>query len=266
MIKKKYKPLLYFGIVFVLLVLFGSFGLFRSVQNIAAKALSPVLSPIYGFSLNISRIYSQQTDRRDLNQVVKELESSVSRLTAENLRLMLLEEENRSLRQHLTFLSSKQSHYVMSNIIYGGDPNLVNQQLVIDRGLRDGVMAGLMILDNNGQVVGKVLSVEDSTASICLVTNSSCQFAATVMNKNKTVGVTKGELGLTIKMDFIPQTEAINKGDQVFTSGLEKNIPRGYVIGRVAEVKKENNALWQTAKIESLSNLNELSTVSVILP
>lgn len=266
MSKRKYKSFIYFGAVLVLLIFFGLVGLLRPLENVVAYVIEPVMSLVHHGSASVGRIYGEQTDRRDLNQVNAELESRLSATISENVRLKLLEEENKTLRQHLNFLSSKQKHYVMSNVIYGGDSNLVNQQLVIDRGTRDGVITGLAIVDGNGNVVGKTLSVNDSTASICLINNSSCQFASAVLNKNKTIGVTKGELGLTIKMDFIPQTEEINKNDLIFTSGLEKNIPRGLVIGQVSSVIKENNALWQNAKIESFSNFNELTVVSVILP
>jgi rod shape-determining protein MreC len=266
MSKRKYKPFIYFGAVLVLLIFFGIIGAMTPLQNITARLFQPVMGFVYKGSSYVSKVYGEQTDRRDLNQTVAELESRLSGAISENIRLKLLEEENKTLRNHLNFFSAKQRHYLMSNVIYGGDPNLVNQQLVIDRGSRDGVITGLAIVDGTGNVVGKILSVNDSTANICLVNHSSCQFASTILNATKTIGVSKGELGLTIKMDFIPQTEVIKKNDLIFTSGLEKNIPRGLVIGQVSNVVKENNALWQTAKIESFSNFNELSIVSVILP
>lgn len=266
MFKRKYKPFIYFGAVLVLLIFFGLIGLIGPIKNLIAPAIKPIMAYVYKGGANVGRVYGEQTDRRDLNQVNADLETRLSVVISENVRLKLLEEENKTLRNHLNFLSAKQKHHVMSNVIYGGDPNLVNQQLVIDRGSKDGVVTGLAIVDGNGNIAGKTLSVNERTASICLINNSSCQFASTILNKNKTIGVTKGELGLTIKMDFIPQTEDIKKNDLIFTSGLEKNIPRGLVIGEVAEVVKENNALWQNAKIDSFSNFNELSIVSVILP
>ncbi|MEI8361305.1 MAG: rod shape-determining protein MreC [bacterium] len=264
--KRKYKSFIYFGAVLVLLIFFALVGFVRPVENLLAYVIRPVMSLAYNGGAKFSRIYGEQTDRRDLNQVVADLENRLSAANSENLRLKLLEEENKTLREHLNFLVTKQKKYVMANVIYGGDPNLVNQQLVIDQGTKNGIIPGLAIVDSNGNVVGKILSANSLTANICLINNSSCQFASTIMNKGKTIGVTKGELGLTIKMDFIPQTEQIKKDDIVFTSGLENNIPRGLVIGRLSEIKKENNALWQTASIESFSNFNELSVVAVIIP
>ena len=71
---------------------------------------------------------------------------------------------------------------------------------------------------------------------------------------------------LTVNMVFISQTEKIEIGNIVVASGLEKNIPRGLVIGRVSKVEKESNELWQSAVIEPIANLDELIIISVLLP
>ena len=141
-----------------------------------------------------------------------------------------------------------------------------NQTVTLDRGSADGLSAGLPVVSGTGLLIGKIVETKDHLSSACLVTSSRCQFAATVENQNKTIGLTKGELGLTIKMDFIPQTEVINRGELVVTSGLEQNVPRGLVLGKISQVQKLNKELWQTATIEPLVNLNDLVIASVILP
>jgi cell shape-determining protein MreC len=92
--------------------------------------------------------------------------------------------------------------------------------------------------------------------------------AAAVQGQNdqKTSGVVEGDLGLTIKMDFIPQAEKIKVDDIVVTSGLEKNIPRGLVIGKIIQVNSDSNEIWQKATVESLMNLEDLTIVSILPP
>ncbi|MBU0619941.1 rod shape-determining protein MreC, partial [Patescibacteria group bacterium] len=79
-----------------------------------------------------------------------------------------------------------------------------------------------------------------------------------------TMGIIEGEFGLTIKMDFIPQNKRINNEDIVITSGLEKNIPKGLVIGKITRINKNNNEVWQNAIIEPLADLDNLIIVSVL--
>jgi rod shape-determining protein MreC len=67
-------------------------------------------------------------------------------------------------------------------------------------------------------------------------------------------------------MNFIPQSAEISLDDVVVTSGLEQYIPRGLIIGKIIEVTKDNNELWQNAVIESTVDSEDLVIVSVLLP
>ena len=69
-----------------------------------------------------------------------------------------------------------------------------------------------------------------------------------------------------MKMGFVPQTADIKAGDLIVTSGLEEGIPRGLVIGKVAEIKGESNDPWRLAIVETLIDPDDLTIVSVILP
>jgi rod shape-determining protein MreC len=71
---------------------------------------------------------------------------------------------------------------------------------------------------------------------------------------------------MTIKMNYIPQLEKISPGDMVISSGLERSIPRGLLIGKVTQVHNTSNGVWQTATIEPISNLDKLTIVSIIIP
>lgn len=266
MLKRRYKKTAVSGVVVVLLVFFHSLGWLSPLEDAFVRLSKPSMSFFYGLGLKFRQFYEGQTDRRDLNEVVKDLSQKTETLTFENSRLKMVEEENKSLRQYLKFTTGKTNHYVMANVIAGGEINLVNQAVTIDKGSRQGLANGLAILNSQGQVVGKIISTSDETSSICLINQNECQFAASILNENKTIGIVKGDLGLVSKMDFIPQTEMVKPGEIVVTSGLEKNIARGLVLGQITSVNKENNALWQTAKVESLANLHDIAIVSVALP
>lgn len=266
MLKRKYKKTVLSGVVVVLLVFFHSLGWIRPLENILINAVKPSMALLHGAGLKLRLFFDSQTERRDLNEVVGDLTKKTEALTQENSRLRMVEEENKTLRQYLKFTTGKSNRYVMANVIAGGEINLVNQAVTIDKGLKHGLVNGLAILNSQGQVVGKVITAADETAEICLINQNECQFAASILNENKTIGIVKGDLGLVSKMDFIPQTEDIKTGEIVVTSGLEKNISRGLVLGQITAVNKENNALWQTAKVESLANLHDIAIVSVSLP
>jgi rod shape-determining protein MreC len=114
--------------------------------------------------------------------------------------------------------------------------------------------------------VGKVFEAGDNSSKICLLTNANCKVAVSILNENRTIGVTAGDLGLTVKLNFVGQTEKINVGDTVVTSGLEKDVPAGLVVGHISQINNNQNDVWQNINIEPVVNFDNLRIVSVARP
>jgi rod shape-determining protein MreC len=253
--------------VIVLLIFLHFTGILNPVETLIVKVFNPIFSSLHSAGSYLRVTYNEQADKRDLVSLVKQLEESAANLTIENARLKALEEENQVLREYLKFSEESNASFVLGNIISrrGLDSSGLDQNIIINKGSADGIEIGSGVI-SKGAVIGKVIGVKNNLSEICLITSRDCKFAATIQNTDKTSGIIKGELGLTIKMEFIPQTEEIAAGDNVVTSGLEKNIPRGLIIGKVTEVNKESNELWQSAVIEPLVDMDELIIVSVLIP
>jgi rod shape-determining protein MreC len=199
----------------------------------------------------------------------KQQAEQINKLIVANTNLKMVDEENNILREQLGFFAKNKYKHILSNVIFRGDIADISGQtetIIIDKGSRDGLSPGLPVLSSEGIIVGKIAAVKDNIAEVYLTNNPKCKLAATILSQTNTTGIAEGELGLTIKMNFIPQNINIAKNNTVITSGLEKFIPRGLVIGNVIDVYKENNELWQTATIEPLVNGDDLIIVSIIMP
>jgi len=277
MLKLNVKKYFIVFLVILLLIFLHYARLLNPLESFLGKSLKPVFSSFYSLSANVNKTYLAQTQKQDLAVELKQAEEKINKLTAENVKLRFLEEENLSLRKHLNFLSKDNRRYLMANIISRGEltgsSGEGNQSVVIDKGSADGLFAGLAVVSSRaygtssqGVIIGKIVNVKEHISEVYLITNKNNKLAASIFGENKTSGIASGELGLTIKIDFIPQTENIKAGDIVATSGLEQSIPRGLVIGRVTKVSKENNEVWQTATVEPMVDLNALSIVSILLP
>lgn len=253
--------------IVVLLIFLHFFRITQPAESFIVYAFRPVLSKFYSASAYIRSKYYEQTKKGDLLAEIDELQKYANELIIRNSRLQALEEENAVLRQYLGFASTTQAKLIMADIISGGEPESGNEQVImIGKGSKDGLYPGLAVVSSQGVIVGKLVEVKESSSSACLSTNQRCKFAATTEKLDSTTGIVEGDLGLTIKMGFIPQTKEIKVGDIVITSGLEKNIPRGLVVGLVSKVVRESNELWQSATIEPLAEPATLRVVSVLLP
>lgn len=263
---KQNNPIISFLIIAAALFFLHIIGILRPVENFLSYLIKPIAGRFYKTSADISSVYDANNNQEDLNAKVERLTKEVAALTVANSHNLEIEEENRKLRETLKFESNSGSRLVVASVIAKEAAAEDSLGLIINRGAKDGLIPGLAVVSEEGLIVGKVLETKDVTARICLTTNPNCQLAAAIQNSNKTQGITDGDLGLTIKMEYIPQLEKIAPGDIVITSGLGEYIARGLVIGKVATVRNESNEVWQEATIEPLVDLDNLTVVSVIIP
>lgn len=263
------KTIIIYTAVIGLLVFLYLMGLLKPIETVALKVLNPITSRLYRVSTDIRKTYSDRTTKHGLQIEIDELHDQINSLLEEKAELENIKEENKVLRDNLRFLSKKEYNYSLANILSRDsaiDKNGRTESVIIDQGTKDGLAVGLAVVNGKGILVGKISEVKDAIARVNLTNNENCKIAATALNDDRTSGITEGELGLTIKMSFIPQDREININDIIVTSGLEPMIPRGLIIGRVIEVDKENNELWQEAIIEPIIDPDELIIVTVLNP
>lgn len=266
---KTRKKIIVFGAVFGLLLFLHYTGLLAPVEGAAQWALRPLLRTAQKSGSAVSGLFTGRQDQAQLAAELMELKAENQALLEASAKLGLLEEENQALRDHLLFQRKSESRFLMANVIARGEIGTGQQRvelLTIDLGSRQGLVPGLGAVAGNGTLVGKVARVSENISEIELTNNPACRLAAKIMNTDRTNGIVQGDLGLTLRMDFIPQSVEILPEALIVTSGLEEKIPAGLVIGRVAKVHKENNELWQQAVIEPIIDPEDLVVLSIVMP
>jgi rod shape-determining protein MreC len=175
-----------------------------------------------------------------------------------------LKNENENLRQQLSFFSRESFRHVTASII-SRSASPIESILVIDRGRDDGLEVGLAVVAADGHLVGKISKVSDKTAVVQSILDRGAKTAVALLGSSRTLGLSQGNGGPLLSLDFIPQDETIALNDLVVTSGLEEAVPPGLVVGIVTGVKKDPAAPFQTATIEPLVDLQKYKSVSVIV-
>jgi rod shape-determining protein MreC len=256
------KPFLTTITIFLLLIILHYTGIFSPVENLVLKILAPVGSGFYSVGQKIQTFLKPEISAVDYEKILAERD----RLIAERAELLTLQRENEELRASLDFKREKLYNSLAANIL-GRDPNFSNY-FILNKGAKDGVEINLPVVSPEGILVGKILKVEDRLSVMLIPTDTNFQTAAAILgeSKNSTSGLVRGERGLGIKMEFIPQEEEVQRDDIVITSGLELNMPKGLVIGKIAEVKRESRDIFGEATISPLAVYENLDTIMILLP
>jgi rod shape-determining protein MreC len=220
---------------------------------------------MYALGARVSHVFR---DSSDLNV----LQSENEKLRDENTDLMLkisslqqAQEENITLRSLLDFFESDTSSLprALARVVSRDQAN--PSILTLNVGQRDGVQVDNAVIVKDGVLVAKIIDVYARTSRAVLLSDSDVAVAATVSGGSPTSKIVRGERGLSLILDQVPQHERLESGQLIMTSGLEAAIPRGLLIGEVEEIISQKNDLFQTSVLRPLVDYNSLTIVAVIL-
>jgi rod shape-determining protein MreC len=251
------------GIVIIFLISLHYFGWLRPFESFIEKTFSPLFLHTRSFSVRIGDDYEFFKDRENFLKsfrVCQESKQNTQTLIAE---LAVTKQENEELRKQLAFKPAPAARLIVANVV-GNDLNDTEKTIILNRGRLDGIVTGQAVLSGTGILVGKIIKTDEHLSFARLLHDNRSKVAATLLNKEGSLGVVEGGYGLSLRLKFIPRNETVHIGDQITTSGLENGFPRGLLIGTVAVIENEAYQPFQQAVIMPTVDLSKLTIVSVL--
>lgn len=214
-----------FAVVGTLVVLIAYGGVLQSL----------LLSFSEGF-MRLSRPSLQKEEER-LNRQILTYQMKLGRL--ENLIT-----ENEILRKALAFKERAGIELIGAEVI-AFSPSSWHRYIFIGAGKNDGVVKDMLVVDQEGYLVGKVAWAEKSRAQVILLTNPD--FQTPVLVNNKIAGLLQGNLSGT-EILYIEKKEDIKPGDLVHAalSSFEPAIKAG----KITRVRKGEDELFSEVGVD----------------
>lgn len=252
--------------IFVLLLFLSAFSALDPLRSRLLALTQPVYGKFYGAGSSLLGRFRESSDVEGLQRENENLRDENARYKLEMTRLQSAAQENQTLRQLLDFFESDSSSLprVVARIV-GRDP-ADPASLLLNVGARDGVTVNGAVIVQDGILVAKISEVFAQSSKAILLTDNRSRVAVTISGGLPTSKIVRGERGLSLILDQIPQQEVITDGQLVITSGLEPTIPRGLVLGEIEQKISENNDLFQSAILRPLVDFDAIHIVAVILP
>ena len=185
------------------------------------------------------------------------------RLTADNANLTDMQRENEMLRKELDLLPRGKFQLTAAEVI-GADQHNTGNWIIINRGSSDGMRSGMVVIVDQGSVVGRISDVFPNSAKVVLLTSPDSVING-VDVQTEARGIIRGQYGLGIVMDTVLQTDVLKQGDSIVTSGLGGDFPRGLFLGKVNAAYPSSDKLFQQASIVPMFGFSKLRTVFVIV-
>lgn len=181
---------------------------------------------------------------------VGEYFSSQTRLTEENARfrreqgelmvkvqrMAALEAENQHLRRLLDARERHSQQAIAAEILYA-ERNPFSRRIVIDRGAKDAITPGQVVIDDGG-VVGQVTRVHPLLSEVTLITDKDHAVPVQVVRTGLRTILFGGEDG-SLELRFLPVAADIETGDLLVTSGIDGVYPAGLPVARVSRIERD---------------------------
>jgi rod shape-determining protein MreC len=256
-------------VITLLLMAFSSNPGVRDVQNGIGFAFRPMQGALDQVAGGIASIGTAITEIDRLRVDNAALRDENARLTADNARAEEIKRENDQLTALLQLRSGYDFDTVASAVI-GRDSQEFRRLIVLDKGTKDGIRVGDVVIASGGALAGRVSEVGSDSASVVLLTDAESTVIGQLVS-NAATGEVVGQLGGVLVMNQIDSSEKVTLGDEVVTAGLElasgirSPYPKGLLIGQVVDVRLDANDVVQTAFLQPTADLDKLEYVLVIL-
>ena len=195
------------------IIVLNYFQIMDSVKDSLYFVLLPIQKISFKIGDSIAESFAILISIQDLNRENQKLSEEVRELTVKNVKTEELKRENQALKEALDFTEKEEARLIPGNIS-GLDPENPGDFVIIDKGREDGVEKDLAVIVSDGILIGRVIEVDKRSSKILLITNTESRVSGIVQD-SRARGIVKGEHGLGLRMEMIPQNALLKAQDIV---------------------------------------------------
>jgi len=252
----------------LILMAFSSSPAVGELQRGVGFAFRPIQSALGDVGRGVTSIFTALTEMDQLRAANQALAEENLRLRNENARATEVQRQNDTLTALLQLRRGLAFKTAAARVV-ARESSEFRRVVTLDHGSDDGIREGDVVIAAGGGLAGRVMDVGPNFAHVRLMNDTESTVVGQVESSAAT-GEVVGQLGGVLVMQNIDATERPKIGDAVLTAGIELNggvrspYPKGLLIGQIVDVRRDANAVVQTAYLDSAVDLDKLEYVLVI--
>ena len=253
-------------VVSALLIFFSNAGYLNGAKSFVVYTINPAQKMFQVPSNKINDFFYTIRNVTKFKEKNLDLQEKNLDLIYENSLLKETQRENEILREQLQFsneicLNEECIDWKMGQVI-GRNSDNYGEYLIIDLGKKQGMKENLAVTISGGTLIGKITEVFDNSSRVMLITNPE-SVVNSITKTTRANGVIKGSYATGVKLEMINQNERIFENDIVITSGLEKEIPKGLIIGKIYKIEESANEIFKQATIDLFADFGYIEKIFI---
>ncbi len=226
----------------------------REVRGLFTELISPVLHAASQPAIYARRSKEQLVDYLDLFEELDRLKEENQTLRAWELRAQRLERRLEHMNALLNAVEETALKFASGHVIADARGPFA-KSVLINLGRKQGIRNGYAVINGDG-FVGRVVHSGDTAARVILINDLNSRIPV-VVGPAAIRAVLVGDNADQPRLEFLPDSAPVFKGDTVSTSGHGGMLPRGLQIGAIAGSSKKY-------RVRTHATLGELEYVSVL--
>ena len=269
--RRQKRPVILYAIVLLVVCVFifasaknrVNVAFFDNAFNVVSKPFLKAANGIGNFFDDFGEYFK---DKKKLAKQIDELTYKNNYLDHKVSSLTALESENQRLRELLELKERYPEFKTTAASVVARDSGNYCRMVTIDKGKESGIEVNQAVLSQDG-LVGLVFEVGNGWSKIQTILDPATSVGCKI-TRTGDISVTEGDITLIneglLQMLYISSQFTILEGDIVETSGLGEIYPKGIPIGRINEIKVDENSNSQYATLTPIVDFSNLHEVLVI--
>ena len=234
------------------------------IKDSIIEAEKIIYTPFKGIN-NMIKDYNNLKKVQEENKILKSNVEKIESINAENKELKT---EIDKLKSELNIEHVLSDYDYLNATVINRNASVWYNNLTIDKGSHNGIVEGMVVINSTG-VIGKITNVSTFSSDVKLITTNDT-------NNKISVTIASGDKRLTglinnydyktkyLEVEGISNTDTVNVGDLVYTSGLGGVFPSGILIGKVENITTDVYDLAKIINVSPSADFEDINYVTIL--
>jgi len=263
---RKYKMIIFATVIIISTLIMIAYNLKHDtgksfLRKIVLETVSPVYEVLSGSIRSVQDAWLRYILLIGIQEENRNLKKKINELKAVLVSYQEGYQEAQRLKKLLAITDDDRYRFVTAKVI-GREQAALSRTILINKGSSDGLKNGMPVVAYPG-LIGRLTDVSWHVSRVLLFIDENSNVDA-IVQRNRTQGIISGAGSQGMMLKYISKTQDVQKGDVIVSSGMGGVFPKGWLIGQVMNVDKQDAGLFLKIKVAPFVDFSKLEELLIL--